>query len=86
MSNKKETTEQNNVVEMVQAPKEKTVNELLNEDVFMISGINYTHEEAIKFVPLFEKIKQDLIACIEAFKKDKEMKQGGEKNAEADPE
>ena len=64
--------------------KPRNVQEILTEDVTMIEGINYTHSEAKKFVPIFDKIENDMLSILAAI--EKEMKQGGEKHAEADPE
>ena len=64
--------------------KPRNVQEILTEDVTLIEGISYTHSEAKKFVPIFDKIENDMLSIMAAI--EKELKQGGEKHAEADPE
>lgn len=63
--------------------KPRNVQEILTEDVTLIEGISYTHSEAKKFVPIFDKIENDMLSILAAI--EKELKQGGEKHAEADP-
>ena len=63
--------------------KPRNVKEILTEDVTLIEGISYTHSEAKKFVPIFDKIENDMFSILAAI--EKELKQGGEKHAEADP-
>ena len=63
--------------------KPRNVQEILTEDVTLIECISYTHSEAKKFVPIFDKIENDMISILAAI--EKELKQGGEKHAEADP-
>ena len=71
-------------VKPIQQKKPRNVQEILTEDVTMIEGISYTHSEAKKFVPIFDKIENDMLSILAAI--EKELKQGGEKHAEADPE
>ena len=88
MSNRKNENKQEMVLEMVpeQQQQPRSVKDVLMEDVIMINGMSYTHQEAKKFMPVFEKIAEDLKACIVAIEKEEEKHQGGEKHAEADPE
>ena len=64
--------------------KPRNVQEILTEDVTLIEGISYTHSEAKKFVPIFDKIENDMLSILAAI--EKELKKRGEKHAEADPE
>ena len=66
--------------------RSRSVKDVLAEDAIMIQGLNFTMAEAEKFMPIFAKIKGDLIACVEAIEKEEEKHKGGEKNAEADTE
>ena len=88
MSNKGQKEEkQDNVVEIAQEqPKTISVKEVLAEDALMIKGMTYTHDEAKKFMPIFAKIESDLLGCVTAIDKEEKKHQGGEENAEADPE
>lgn len=67
-------------------PKGRSVKDVLAEDAIMIQGLSFTMAEAEKFMPIFAKIKNDMIACIEAIEKEEQKHKGGEQNAEADPE
>ena len=88
MSNRKNENKKEMVLEMVpeQQPQPRSVKDVLLQDVLIINGMSYTHQEAKKFMPVFEKIAEDLTACIVAIEKEEEKHQGGEKHAEADPE
>ena len=88
MSNRKNENKQEMVLEMVQEQQQqpRSVKDVLLQDVLIINGMSYTHQEAKKFMPVFEKIAEDLKACIVAIEKEEEKHQGGEKHAEADPE
>ena len=90
MSNRKNENKQDMVMEMMPVPEEqpqaRSVKDVLMENVIMINGLSYTHQEARKFMPIFEKIANDLTACVVAIEKEEQKHQGGEKNAEADPE
>ena len=72
--------------EAEQKQKSRSVKDVLVEDAIMIQGLNFTMAEAEKFMPIFAKIKNDMIACIEAIEKEEQKHKGGEKNEEADPE
>ena len=67
-------------------PKGRSVKDVLMENAIMIQGLNFTMAEAEKFMPIFAKIKNDMIACVEAIEKEEQKHKGGEQNAEADPE
>lgn len=84
----KQNNKQNNVMEMVpeMQPQTMSVKEVLAQDAIMIQGLNFTMAEAEKFMPIFAKIKNDLIACVEAIDREEKKHQGGEEHAEADPE
>ena len=90
MSNRKNENKQDMVMEMMPVPEEqpqaRSVKDVLLQDVLIINGMSYTHQEAKKFMPVFEKIAEDLTACIVAIEKEEQKHQGGEQNAEADPE
>lgn len=73
-------------MEQQEKPKSRSVKDVLAEDVIMIHGINYTHDEAKKFLPLFEKIEQDLAACVIAIEKEEQKHKEAKENAETDPE
>ena len=85
---KEQMQEPENILEMVpeQQPQHMSVKDVLLQDVLIINSMSYTHQEAKKFMPVFEKIAEDLTACIVAIEKEEEKHQGGEKHAEADPE
>lgn len=82
-ANKMEKNITENKQEQQQSRK---VKEVLAEDVIMIHGISYTHAEAKKFMPLFEKIEQDLTACVIAIEKEEQKHKEAKENAETDPE
>ena len=88
MSNTKKS---NNTMEPIQEimpeqPQRKSVKEVLAENVIMIHGLNFTMAEAEKFMPIFSKIKNDLMACVEAIEKEeqKQKQKEAKQNAEAD--
>ena len=88
MSNTKKS---NNTMEPIQEimPEQQTrksVKEVLAENAIMIQGLTYTHGEAKKFLPIFEKIEQELIACVQAIEKEeqKQKQKEAKQNAEAD--
>lgn len=64
----------------------RSVKEVLAEDAIMIKGITYTHDEAKKFLPIIEKIEQDLIACVAAIDREEQKAKEGQENAKTDPE
>ena len=72
--------------EAEQQPKARSVKDVLAEDAIMIQGLNFTMAEAEKFMPIFAKIKNDMIACVEAIEKEEQKQKGGNQNAEADSE
>lgn len=66
---KTNTTEKkaNEILEMVpEQPKARSVKEVLAEDAIMLKGMNFTMDEARKFFPIFAKLEEDLVACVEA--------------------
>ena len=67
-------------------PKGRSVKDVLIENAIMIQGLNFTMAEAEKFMPIFAKIKNDMIACVEAIEKEEQKHKGGNQNAETDPE
>ena len=81
------TNDQEPIMEIV--PEEqhtRSVKDVLAEDAIMIKGMTYTHDEAKKFLPIFDKIEQDLIACVAAIDREEQKAKEGKPNAEADPE
>ena len=82
------TEKMDNVIEIEQEQQKQTksVKEVLAEDAIMIKGMTYTHDEAKKFMPIFAKIENDLLGCVAAIDREEKKNQGGEENAEADPE
>lgn len=73
-------------MEMQEQQKSRSVKDVLAEDVIMIHGISYTHDEAKKFMPLFAKIEQDLSACVMAIEQEEQKHKEAKENAETDPE
>ena len=68
---------------MPEAQKPKTVKEVLAEDVMFLRGMNFTTDEVEKFGLVIAKVKQDLIACVDALEKaEKEGKKDGNADAE----
>lgn len=80
------TEEKAQEMEQQEKPKSRSVKDVLAEDVIMIQGISYTHAEGKKFLPLFEKIEQDLSACVMAIEKEEQKHKEAEGNANTDPE
>ena len=85
------TKKRNNTMEPIQEimpeqPQRKSVKEVLAENVIMIHGLNFTMAEAEKFMPIFSKIKNDLMACVEAIEKEEQKAKEAQQNAAADPE
>ena len=87
----KNTAKDTNTMEPIQEimPEQqarKSVKEVLAENAIMIQGLTYTHGEAKKFLPIFEKIEQELIACVQAIEKEeqKQKQKEAKQNAEAD--
>ena len=89
----KNTKQENNTMEPIQdimpEPQQtRSVKDVLAENAIMIQGLTYTHGEAKKFLPIFEKIEQELIACVQAIEKEeqKQKQKEAKQNAEADSE
>ena len=81
------TSDQEPIMEIVPEEQQtRSVKDVLAEDAIMIKGITYTHDEAKKFLPILEKIEQDLIACVAAIDREEQKAKEGKPNAEADPE
>lgn len=85
----KNTEQKNNTQEQIpdimpEQQTRKSVKEVLAENVIMIQGMTYTHGEAKKFLPIFEKIEQDLTACVMAIEKEEQKQEEAKKNAAAD--
>lgn len=81
------TENQGNIMEiMPEQQQRRSVKDLLAENALMIQGMNYTHSEAKKFLPIFEKIEQDLIACVQAIEKEEQKAKEAQQNATADTE
>ena len=85
----KNTAKDTNTMEPIQEimPEQqarKSVKEVLAENVIMIQGMTYTHGEAKKFLPIFEKIEQDLTACVMAIEKEEQKQKEAQQNAAAD--
>lgn len=86
---KTNTTEKkaNEILEMVpEQPNTRSVKEVLAEDAIMLKGMNFTMDEAKKFFPIFAKLEEDLVACVEAIDREERKAKEGKQNAEADPE
>lgn len=71
------------VIEMPaqEQPKKKLVQEVLEEDINFLRGLNFNLDEVQKFGLILTKIKQDLIDCVIALNKKREEKNG---NADAE--
>lgn len=80
------TEEKAQEMEQQEKPKGRSVKDVLAEDVIMIQGISYTHDEAKKFMPLFAKIEQDMSACVMAIEQEEQKHKEAKENAETDPE
>ncbi len=87
MKDNKKDNAQDQAKEIMQEQQQtKKVKDVLAENVIMIQGLTYTHSEAKKFLPIFEKIEGDLIACVQAIEKAEQEKKEEEKDAEINPE
>jgi len=83
----KKTNTQENIMEMVpEQPKDRSVKEVLAEDAIMLRGMNFTMDEAKKFFPIFAKLEEDLVACVEAIDREERKAKEAQQNAAADPE
>ena len=81
------TNDQKPIMEIVPEEQQtRSVKDVLAEDAIMIKGMTYTHDEAKKFLPIFDKIEQDLIACVAAIDREEQKAKEAQQNAEADPE
>lgn len=71
------------VIEMSaqEQPKKKLVQEVLEEDINFLRGLNFNLDEVQKFGLILTKVKQDLIDCVIALNKKREEKNG---NADAE--
>ena len=86
-NNSKKTNTQENIMEMVpEQPQTRSVKEVLAEDAIMLKGMNFTMDEARKFFPIFAKLEEDLVACVEAIDREERKAKEAQQNAEADPE
>ena len=86
------TTEKNSneILEiMPEQPKKRDVKDVLAEDAIMLKGMTFTMDEARKFFPIFAKLEEDLVGCVEAIEREeqkaKKAKEAKE-HAEADSE
>lgn len=83
----KKTNTQENIMEMVpEQPKARSVKDVLAEDAIMLKGMNFTMDEARKFFPIFAKLEEDLVACVEAIDREERKAKEAQQNAAADPE
>ena len=83
----KKTNTQKPVMEMVpEQPKARSVKEVLAEDAIMLKGMSFTMDEARKFFPIFAKLEEDLLDCVEAIDREERKAKEAQQNAEADPE
>ena len=83
----KKTNTKENIMEMVpEQPQTRSVKEVLAEDAIMLKGMNFTMDEARKFFPIFAKLEEDLVACVEAIEKEEQKQKEAQQNAAADPE
>ena len=81
------TNDQEPIMEIVPEEQQtRSVKDVLAEDAIMIKGITYTHDEAKKFLPILEKIEQELIACVAAIDREEQKAKEDKPNAETDPE
>lgn len=63
----KKTNTQQPVMEIVPEEQQtRRVKDVLAEDAIMLKGMNFTMDEARKFFPIFAKLEEDLVACVEA--------------------
>ena len=69
-----------------QQPKSRSVKEVLAEDAIMLKGMTFTMDEARKFFPIFARLEEDLVACVEAIDREERKTKEAQQNAEADPE
>ena len=69
-----------------QQKKTRNVKEVLAEDALMIRGMNFTMDEARKFFPIFARLEEDLVACVQAIDREEQKAKEAQKNAEANPE
>lgn len=65
-TNKKTNTQKPVMETAPEQPKARSVKEVLAEDAIMLKGMNFTMDEARKFFPIFAKLEEDLVACVEA--------------------
>lgn len=71
-----------NVIQ-TQRTETKTVKQVLAEDVLFLRGLSFNTDEVEKFGMIIAKVKQDLVACVEALDKaEKEAKKNGNSDAE----
>lgn len=78
-----EMQEGEKVIEMPaqEQPRKKLVQEVLEEDINFLRGLNFNLDEVQKFGLILTKVKQDLIDCVIALNKKREEKNG---NADAE--
>lgn len=69
-----------------QQPQSRSVKEVLAEDAIMLKGMSFTMDEARKFFPIFAKLEEDLVACVEAIDREERKAKEAQQNAAADPE
>lgn len=82
----KKTNTQKPVMEMVpEQPQTRSVKDVLAEDAIMLKGMNFTMDEARKFFPIFAKLEEDLVACVEAIDREERKAKEAQQNAAADP-
>ena len=62
-------------------PKKKLVQEVLEEDINFLRGLQFNLDEVQKFGLILTKVKQDLIDCVIALNKKREEQNG---NADAE--
>ena len=86
-NNKQDVNTQEQTPDIMPEPQQKrSVKDVLAENAIMIQGLTYTHGEAKKFLPIFEKIEQELIACVQAIEKEEQKQKEAQQNAAADTE
>ena len=86
-NNKQDVNTQEQTPDIMPEPQQtRSVKDVLAENAIMIQGLTYTHGEAKKFLPIFEKIEQELIACVQAIEKEEQKQKEAQQNAAADTE
>lgn len=73
-----------NEMKTMENQKKRTVQNVLIEDVNLLRGLMFTTDEVEKFGMVITKVKQDLMACVDAMIREKERE--AQNNADTDAE